>query len=104
NARLNRSAGMLLELPLDAVGGRAHTGLEVVPVLADHVPIDHRGFPAGGACREAIAGAAGRGIVLIDAPDGHSHSEDNTDQHRLSEPPSPAPHPGQCAAWSAPER
>jgi hypothetical protein len=67
-----RSAGRLFQLPLDTVGGRAHTGLEVVPVLADHVPIDHRRFPARRACRESIAGAPGRGIVFVDAEDGHS--------------------------------
>jgi hypothetical protein len=63
---------MLLQLPLDGVGGRAHAGLEIVPVVVDHVPIDHRRFPAGRACRQAVAGAPGRGIVFIDAQDGQS--------------------------------
>jgi hypothetical protein len=59
-ARLDGSAGMLLELALDAVGGRAHVGLKIVPVFADYVPVHHRRFAAGRACRQAIAGASGR--------------------------------------------
>src|SRR6516165_65591 len=81
---------MLLQLALDAVGGRTHTGLEVVPAIVDHIPIDHRRLAAGRACRQAIAGAPGRGIVLIDAQDGHSHSENKAKQDWHGEPPSQA--------------
>src|SRR5436190_23151614 len=92
------STRRLLQLAFDAIGRRTHTGLEITPIVAHNVPIDHGRLAAGRARWETIARASRRRIVLVHAQNGHGHSENKTEQDRHGA----APLQAKCAAWNAP--